>query len=57
MALGAQRSEVLGLILRESFKIAVIGVIIGIPCRLQDLHKPFTKLSFRQQVLLVGPRH
>jgi len=38
MALGAQRSEVLGLILRESFQIAVIGTAIGIPCALAAGH-------------------
>ena len=34
MALGAQRQQVLNMILRESFRVAVAGVAIGIPLAL-----------------------
>jgi len=34
MALGAQRGQVLRMVLRESFLIAAIGVLVGIPLAL-----------------------
>ncbi len=38
MALGAQRSQVLFMVLRESFQIAALGVALGIPLALLTAH-------------------
>jgi ABC-type antimicrobial peptide transport system permease subunit len=38
MALGSQRSGILGLILRESVLVTLLGIAIGLPCALVASH-------------------